>query len=241
MTSRHRNKTLATVLAAAATLWCTAATAQAQATSNVRPAGTPAAAASQMPAQVPATTRVEPSATPATTAPATNAASREAAKAALEAPKPGQFRPSGPITVTAERADLVQGGYAIYSGHVVLSSNTLKMNGKRLELKQQASGQFTATLTGQPATLSHPSSGPDDPAVTAHANTLIFASATRLITLTGNARLTRGHNIVEGQTIRYNTADHRVQATGGNGGRVHMVIQPPPPALPPAPATGAQP
>lgn len=172
-----------------------------------------------------APTPITATSTPPAAIPASSAVS---ARAALKAPQASQFRPSGPITVTADHAELVQGDYALYNGHVVLSSNTMTLNGDRLKLRQQTNGQFTGTLTGAPATMVHSSSGPNDPRVTAHADTVVYDSATQLITLTGNAQLTRGQNVVDGQTIRYDAANHRVQAAGGNGGQVHMVIQPPP-------------
>lgn len=261
MTSPRHAELIAIALGAA--LWSAGAAAQAQATSDVRPAPalpptSAATAGTRIPREgsdsahptlppAPAATastaqRAPPtaaaSAAPAATAPPASAAStsrgtaREAARAALSAPKPGQLRPTGRVSVTADRAELVEGNYAVYTGHVVLTSNTLEMDGARLELRQQANGQFVATLTGTPAHMAHPSSGPDDPPVTAHANTLIFDSAAQLITLSGDAELTRGQNLVTGRTVSYNTENHRVQATGGAGSQVRMVIQPPPPTNP---------
>lgn len=157
------------------------------------------------------------------------ASTSQARKAALSPPKSSQFRPSGPITITADRAKLVAGGYAVYSGNVKVSSNTLNMQGDRLKLKQSTNRQYVATVTGTPAQLSHASSGPDDPPVTAHADTLIYNSDSQTIILDGHAQLTRGDNSINGQHISYNLAVHQVQAGGGNGGQVKMVIQPPPP------------
>ncbi|HEX7381169.1 MAG TPA: lipopolysaccharide transport periplasmic protein LptA [Nevskiaceae bacterium] len=161
--------------------------------------------------------------------PTSSAAQRESDQAALKAPTAEQFRPTGPVNVTADRAELVQGDYAIYSGQVVMTSNTMDMTGNRLEMRQLKNGQYTATLTGNPAHMKHPSSGPADPPVTAHALHMFFDSATQQLTLTDDAKLTRGSNVVEGKTIHYDALSHHVQANGGTNGRVHMVIQPPPP------------
>lgn len=235
MTSHpHINRAVRVTAAVIALSWCAGAAAQAQATSNVQPAtSTQRSAASVDPAKTPRR--------PASSAPADphTDTSREAAKAALSAPDVNKLRPTGTVTVTADRAELVQGTSAVYEGHVTLTSSTLKMHGDRLEVKQKAKRTFVATLTGKPATLSHAGTPPDDPPVTAHANTLVFNSATQLVTLTGDAQLTRGQNIVDGHSIRYNAISHRVQASGGGGkGQVRMVIKPPPPASaapPPAP------
>lgn len=219
-------------------LWSPGAGAQAQATSEIRvapPAKVPAAPADKSAVEA----AIE---TPAPATPPSQAATQRAsARAALSAPQLDKLRPTGTVGITADRAELAEGHYAVYVGHVVLTSDTLNMDGARLELQQQPSGQFIATLTGTPAHMAHPSSGPEDPAVTAHADTLVYNSATQLITLTGNAQLTRGQNVVTGSTVRYNVGDHRVQASGGSGGQVHMVIQPPPPAPAPTEAPAASP
>ncbi len=168
----------------------------------------------------------------ADTAPAPAAASstaRQASKAALQVPDSDQFRPAGPITITADHAELIKGDYAVYTGNVKVDSNTLKMDGARLEFKQAKNGQYVAKVTGDPAHLSHAGAGPDDPPITAHAQTIIYDSASETVKLDGKAQLTRGGNIVNGEDISYDLDKHQVQAGGGSGGQVKMVIQPPPP------------
>lgn len=215
---------LSALLAAALLPWGAAVAAAPDA--PARPAGTTAEVAPRPTAPGPASgaaTAVRSG------APASAAEQRESDRAALKAPTVEQFRPTGPVNVTADRAELVQGDYAIYSGQVVMTSNTMDMTGSRLEMRQLKNGQYTATLTGNPAHMKHPSSGPEDPPVTAHALHMFFDSATQQLTLTDNAKLTRGNNVVEGKTIQYDALSHHVQANGGSNGRVHMVIQPPPP------------
>lgn len=162
-------------------------------------------------------------------APATSSTDREARKAAFTAPQASQFRPNGPITITADHAELIEGDSAVYTGNVKVDSDTLKMDGDRLELKQAKDGQYTAKITGNPAHLAHAGVGPDDPPVTAHAQTINYNSKTETVELSGKAQLTRGGNIVDGEDISYNLAKRQVQAGGGTGGQVKMVIQPPPP------------
>jgi lipopolysaccharide export system protein LptA len=43
------------------------------------------------------------------------------------------LRPSGPVTITADRAEWEQDGAMIYSGNVLLTADTLKLVGDRLE------------------------------------------------------------------------------------------------------------
>ena len=61
------------------------------------------------------------------------------------------MRLTGPIKITAERAELERREYALYRGRVKLVSQDLVLTGDRLELRQPAKGQFEARLTGTPA------------------------------------------------------------------------------------------
>lgn len=167
------------------------------------------------------------------------------------------LRPTGPVTVTADRAEWEQNGAMVYTGNVLLSSDTLKLKGDRLELRQLAGGQFTASVTGNPARLDHPGlkekNGQAGPPVSAEARTLNYDSRSSMVDILGNAHLTRGKDQIDGDNIGYDAAARRIKAAGGQGGQVKIVIQPPPkassgaspgaPKAPPPPAVdeGAQP
>ncbi|GEM_PF-6472329 len=142
------------------------------------------------------------------------------------------LRPTGPVTITADRAEWSKVGVMIYIGNVSLVSDKLKMNGDRLELTQLPNSQYTAKITGTPAHLDHAGEpnekGEPTPNITADANTLVYDSRTSVVDVIDNARMTRGKDEVTGSNIRYNVAERRIQATGGDGGQVKIVIQPPP-------------
>lgn len=142
------------------------------------------------------------------------------------------MRPTGPVTITADRAEWSKVGVMIYIGNVSLISDKLKMNGDRLELTQFPESQYTAKITGNPAHLDHAGEpnekGEPTPNVTADAKTLNYDSRTSVVDVIDNAKMTRGKDEVTGSNIRYNVAERRIQATGGDGGQVKIVIQPPP-------------
>lgn len=159
-------------------------------------------------------------------------------------PSASQIKPTGPVTVTAKTAELVQGNSAVYTGNVVLTSNTLKLDGDKVELKQYPGGQYEAKITGGPAHMNHAGDGPENPAVAARAKTLNYDSRSGVLDLVGDAFVMRGSDEITGSTIRYNVNERRIQASGGDGGQVKIIIQPQddapvnPPANPPAnPAT----
>lgn len=138
------------------------------------------------------------------------------------------LRPTGPVTVTADRAEFQQGGKMLYSGNVVLSSDTLKLSGNEVELTQLADGQYTARILGELAKLDHAATtdnhGKPFPAVTAQAQTITYDSHSGLVNVAGKARMTRGTDEINGDAIRYNVIERRIEAAGG----VRIVLQPPP-------------
>jgi len=166
----------------------------------------------------------------------------ERSKASLTAvPRGNDLKPTGSVTVTAKTAELVQGSSAVYSGDVVLTSNTLKLDGDRVEIKQYPGGQYEAKVTGGPAHMNHVGAGTDNPNVIARAKTLNYDSRTGQLDLIGDAYVMRGDDELSGETIRYDVNEHRVKAAGGgDSGQVRVIIQQTDPA-PATPASGSQP
>jgi len=151
----------------------------------------------------------------------------ERSKASLSSvPRGSNLKPTGAVTVTAKTAELVQGSSAVYTGNVVLTSNTLKLDGDRVEIKQYPGGQYEAKVTGGPAHMNHSGTGVDNPTVVARANTLNYDSRTGQLDLVGDAYVMRGEDELTGETILYDVNEHRVKAAGGgNNGQVTVIIQ----------------
>jgi lipopolysaccharide export system protein LptA len=153
------------------------------------------------------------------------------------------LRPTGPVTVTADRAEWEKGGAMVYTGNVRLASDNLQLSGDRLELRQFEDRQFEAKVSGAPAVLQHAGVSVEqgEPAlpVEARAALLTYDSRSSTVEVSGKARLQRGTDEITGENIRYDVARRRIQASGSNGGQVRIVIQPPPPEAKPDP--GAKP
>jgi len=160
----------------------------------------------------------------------------------VKLPKPTDLKPTGPVTLTSDKAELVQGNSAVYTGNVVLSSDTLKLEGDRVELKQYAGGQYEAKITGGPAKMNHAGNGADNPPVSARAKTLNYDSRSGVLDLISDAYVMRGNDEITGDTIKYDVNQRRIQASGGTGGQVKIILQPSSsePAVPVA-APGAAP
>lgn len=143
------------------------------------------------------------------------------------------LRPTGPVTLTADSAEWVQGGEMQYQGNVSLQSDTLQLRGDRMTVTQSADGQFQAQVLGAPARLDHAGSpaaqGLAAQPVSAEAGRIDYDSRQGVIRLSQNARLVRGGDEVTGEQIDYIVAERRIKAAGGQSGQVRIVIQPPKP------------
>lgn len=148
--------------------------------------------------------------------------------AAQTSSKVSPQRVSGPITITANSGEWLDGNM-IYTGDVVMISKTLELRGARLQLQQTGGKKspYVITVTGSPATLKHMGQTPQDAVVNGNSKTMIYRSATQNIQLTGNAHLERAKDELNGEDIKYDVASRRVQATGSSKGQVRIVIDVP--------------
>jgi lipopolysaccharide export system protein LptA len=141
------------------------------------------------------------------------------------------LRPTGPVTLTADRAEWVQGGTAQYTGHVSLSSDNLQLRGNEMTVTQGSGNNFEALITGSPAKLDHRgvagAEGLTAQPVSAQARQIDYDSRTGVVRLTGAAELLRGSDQITGEQIDYIVAQRRIRASGGDTGQVRIVIQPP--------------
>lgn len=144
------------------------------------------------------------------------------------AQNPATPRVSGPITITADNGEWLDGNM-VYTGNVVMISRTLELRGARLEMQQSGGKKnpYTITMSGNPATLKHKSETPLEPVVDGRSKTMIYRSATQDVQLTGDAHLERNKDELNGEDIRYDIANRRVQASGGSKGQVRIVIDVP--------------
>ncbi len=167
-----------------------------------------------------------------------------AGSASAQTPTPSaqdSLRPTGPVTLTADRGEWAEGGEMLYEGNVSLQSDTLKLTGASMRVTQLADGQFQAQIFGEPAKLDHAgrpgAAGAAGQTVSAAANRIDYDSRRGIIELNEKARLLRGGDEVTGNKIDYVVAERRVRASGGGGsGQVRIVIQPPQSSPSPTPA-----
>ena len=123
--------------------------------------------------------------------------------------------PNGPMDVKADKAEYVRDGTSRLTGNVTLHSDTFSMDAAAMTMKQLPDGEIQGRLTGSPAHMRHEADQQGDPLMTAQALVMTYDTRTQIVELQGNARVTRGTDVITGNLIRYNVTDRRVEAVGG--------------------------
>ncbi len=141
--------------------------------------------------------------------------------------RPGFLGQDLAVQIEADEAELSElRNTSIYRGHVSLTRGPLSMQGDELKIHRDPdSGRITATLSGRPATATHRSAEDPEPVV-ASARRIVYVTQVETLELAGDARIRRGADELQGDTVRYDVANARIQADGGDE-RVRIVINPP--------------
>lgn len=135
-----------------------------------------------------------------------------------------------PINVHSNNADFSQkSGVSTYTGDVRLTRGGLTLTGDKLVVTRvQDRSRVKAVLTGNPAHIDKQPDASDDQVVTGHARQIEYTNASSVITLRGNAEVTRNGDEIRGAVITHDVdtgATHAKRGQSSND-RVHITIQP---------------
>lgn len=136
-----------------------------------------------------------------------------------------------PVNLEADRVTVDQARQrSVYSGQVVLTQGTLSLRADRVEVSQTDGGVSDVTATGQPAAFRQRM---DDTGewLEGQAARLVYNSQTSTLNMVGQAKLTRGGDVLRGERITYDAANGTYQVVGGSdagtpGGRVRATLMP---------------
>ena len=145
---------------------------------------------------------------------------------------------AAPLNISADHGDIDRrAGSARYWGNVTISRGSTRITADEVVLALTEGELTKATITGAPATFAQ-SFGADRAPTLGSARTLTFTADGDVIELSGGARVVQDGDEVSGDLIRYDAAQQRVLAAGGDqSGRVQMTITP----RKPKPTTGDAP
>lgn len=137
----------------------------------------------------------------------------------------------GALTIDAASAELDEArGVSIYRGNVRLEQGALALSGDTLTIsrKNNDNNHLVATVVGAPATLVQRATA-QQPRVEANAEEMEYDTRQRILSMRGDARITRGEDRISAGSIVYDLQRQRVRAEGGEatGGRVRITIPAP--------------
>ncbi len=112
---------------------------------------------------------------------------------------------------------------SILIDNVVIQQGSLEIKADRVEA-DASKGNEVITATGKPA--SYRQRLEDGSYVSALANAIVYNVATKTITLTGNAEITKDQSKVTASSITYDMLNDKINASsdGNNEGKVNTVI-----------------
>ncbi len=132
-----------------------------------------------------------------------------------------------PIHIEGDDAEIDQNNETIiYTGSVEVVQGTLRVRGDRMVVKINGDQVERITTMGSPARYKQQLED-DQGEVNAHADSIIYHTAQERVYLNGAASLVQQGNQLEGESIRYDIVNGRVDASTANKeGRVKMVLDP---------------
>jgi len=148
-----------------------------------------------------------------------------------------------PVNLEADRVTINDAKQtAMFEGNVLLTQGTLQIRGDRMEVRQDKDGFKVGITWGNPAYFRQKREGFDEH-IEAWAERIEYDSQAQTLRMFERARLKRGQDEVQGNTISYDARTEFFQVIGGGikaaapgnpEGRVRAVIQPKPKVTPPA-------
>lgn len=114
-----------------------------------------------------------------------------------------------------------------FSGNVVVTQGTLKLNASRVIIKRlgdSKSRKELITAYGSPVTFQQEMD--NGKLLKGKANRASYNTVAENLTLTGDAELTQESSSIKGQKIIYNVAKQSMSATGDSKSRIQTVLYP---------------
>ncbi len=133
-----------------------------------------------------------------------------------------------PIEIAADNAVINEKqNEAKYTGAVLVTQGTLKLEGELVNLKINEAGEVeTFVSNGQPARFENLHRKTDNEPVRGRATTIEYSYDTDRVVLTGDAEITTEDSEFSGSEITYDLNTGEVTASGSRSKRVQMIMQP---------------
>ena len=132
-----------------------------------------------------------------------------------------------PISLEADRATFNEKtGVTTYTGNVVIEQGTLKINAQSIVANLTSNNQIkVVTAQGSPAKFQQQIDAKSGLA-RGEGRKIIYNAETGIITLSGSAFLSQNGATFRGENLTYSMNKGDIEASGGNNGRIQIVIPP---------------
>lgn len=131
-----------------------------------------------------------------------------------------------PIYIDADHVEMDESkGVSTYTGNVVVVQGSMQINSDKLVIYTEKRKPTRYVATGKPARYKQQPK-PDEGDVVGTSNEMEYTASDKKLYLRGNAHVTRQGDVFQGDKLTYDTAKDLVSGSGGEGGRIRMIIQP---------------
>lgn len=131
-----------------------------------------------------------------------------------------------PIYIDADRVELDEAkGLNTYTGAVVVVQGTMQINSDTLVIHTEKRKPIRYVASGRPARYKQQPK-PNEGDVVATSREMEYVISEKKLYLRGDAHITRQGDVFQGDQLVYDTVRDLVTGSGGNGGRIRMIIQP---------------
>ncbi len=133
-----------------------------------------------------------------------------------------------PIKIGSESAVINEKeNRAVYEGNVVMTQGTFKLTGDEIKLKTNANGEVEKFASkGQPAKFQNLRRKTDKRPVRGQGHQISYSYDSDLLVISGDAFIETEDSDFSGPLITYNLVSGEVTASGDEGERVNMTMQP---------------
>ncbi len=131
-----------------------------------------------------------------------------------------------PIYIDADRVEMDEAkGLNTYTGAVVVVQGTMQINSDTLVIHTENRKPTRYVANGKPARYKQQPK-PNEGDVVATSRQMEYVIAEKKLYLRGDAHITRQGDVFQGDQLVYDTVRDLVTGSGGEGGRIRMIIQP---------------
>lgn len=108
--------------------------------------------------------------------------------------------------------------------NVVITQGSLRIDAARAVVTRRDGEVTRVLLTGTPAALQQEND--DGRMMRAQARRIDYDTGSEQVVLSGAVRIEQGRDLFRGERVNYDTRSGHITGDGGQGGRIHLTIQP---------------